>query len=397
MEISEINKLGKNLEIYTSIEYIGKGFPIILPKGAKIIKIIRDYVEKEEEKNGYQVVRTPSASKAEIYTIEDRYEAQKNMFFTIKANSDDENENNLIVLKPYSQPFHCSIYQTKQHTYKELPIKYSETSTIFRNEKDAKGITKARQFTLSDISVFLNKENAKKEIKKAIEMQKEIIEKIGLNVKYTVETWNTSKREEYIGQVEEWENLTQAMKEALDELKIDYDEDNKARMFGPAILIKYNEKDFSTLQVDFEIVHRFDVKFVNIKNEDEFPIYIHMTTIGSYENLLSILIEKYNGEFPFWIAPTQVEIISEGEEFDDYAKEIQNELIEKNIRAEIDNSANNFQNKVYKAIDLKIPYIVTIEKKEYQNNQLKVREKSQIKTYKTQEFIKEVLNCQTKY
>ena len=211
MENSEINKLGKELEIYTTIDYVGKGFPVILPKGAKMIKIIRDYVEREEEKNGYKVVRTPSVSKAEIYKIEDRYDIEKEELFTIKTGEDESEENNNIVLKPYSQPFHCSIYNTKQHTYKELPIKYSETSMIFRNEKEAKGITKARQFTLSDASIFSIKADLLKQIKDAIIMQKKFIDKMELDVTYTVKYWDEDKKENYIGQVEEWNFVTDTL------------------------------------------------------------------------------------------------------------------------------------------------------------------------------------------
>ncbi len=397
MEIAEINKLGKELEIYTNADYIGKGFPIMLPKGAKMIRILRNYVEYEEEKNGYKVVRTPSVSKAEIYKIEDRYDIEKKSLFTIQPNSEDEPEDNAIVLKPYVQPFHCSIYNTKQHTYKELPEKYCETSTIFRNEKDLKGISRARQFTLSDISDFCIKDQLEKEIKNAINMQKQIIDKLNLNVIYTVQNWNENKKEDYIGQVDEWKYVTDVMKKVLTDLKLEFNEDNNAKMYGPAIFIKYNDMNFSTLQVDFEIVHRFDTKFVNRDNEDEFPIYFHMTAVGSYENIISILIERYRGKFPFWIAPTQVEIISEGDEFDDYANEIRDKLLANKIRAEIDNTENNFQNKQYKAIDLKIPYIVLIGKEEYKINKIKVRKYDETKLYKESDFIKEVLDCQVKF
>ncbi len=393
MENSEINKLGKELEIYTTIDYVGKGFPVILPKGAKMIKIIRDYVEREEEKNGYKVVRTPSVSKAEIYKIEDRYDVEEEELFTIKTVEDESEENNNIVLKPYSQPFHCSIYNTKQHTYKELPIKYSETSMIFRNEKEAKGITKARQFTLSDASIFSSKADLLKQIKDAITMQKKFIDKMELDVTYTVKYWDEDKKENYIGQVEEWNFVTDALENALKELEIPYQKDNKARMYGPAISIEYNGKDFSTLQIDFEIVHRFDVKFVNNKNEDEFPIYMHLTVIGSYENLMSILIEKYNGDFPVWLAAIQVIIITDGEEFEDYANQIKNELLNKNIRVEIDNSENNVQSKELKAIENKVPFIVRIGKKEYQNKVINVRNKDEIKECNIKEFSEEVLNC----
>ena len=165
MENSELNKLGQKLEIYTVVDYIGKGFPIILPNGAKIIRTIRNFVEDEQERNRFFVVRTPSASRAEIYSIEDRLQLIKNNIFAIKSKNENEQEKNTIVLKPYSQPFHCSIYTTKQHTYKEMPVKYCETSTVFRNERDPNGIVKSRQFTLSDASMFSDTEYFDRDLK----------------------------------------------------------------------------------------------------------------------------------------------------------------------------------------------------------------------------------------
>lgn len=393
MDNSEINKLGQKLEIFTSVDYIGKGFPIILPNGAKIIRIIRNYVEDEEENYRFQVVRTPSASRAEIYQKEDRLQLIKNNIFAIKSNNENEQEKNTLVLKPYSQPFHCSIYNTTQHTYKEMPVKYSETSTVFRNERDLYGIVKSRQFTLSDASMFSDKEYFDRDLKNLIKMQKDIIDRLGIDVTYEVQNWKYEEKENYIGKIEEWREIIDEMKYTLDELKIPFVETKNAKLFGPSIEIKYNDREFSTIQIDFEIVHRFETKFVNKNNSEEFPIYTHVNTVGSYENLLTILMEKYEGDFPLWIAPTQVEIIPEGEEFDDYSREVRKQIYENNIRVSIDNSASNFQNKLYKAVDQKIPFIVTIGKKEYQNKTLKIRNKENTTNMNIDDFIKEVKNC----
>ncbi len=391
MQTSEINKLGKELELYTYADYIGKGFPIILPNGAKIINIIRNYVEKEEEKNGYEIVRTPSVSRAEIYKIEDRFNEQKDEMFIIKS-SDDE-EDNSIVLRPYSMPFHCTVYKTKQRSYKALPIKISETSTVFRDERDIKGINRTRQITLSDASIFLAKENLEKEIIESLKLQINFISKLGLDVKYCISNWDDTKKDEYIGTIQEWNYAVQSMKNALDILKVPYIENKKAKMYGPSIQIFYEDESFSSMQIDFEIVHRFDLTYVNKDNKEEYPIYIHRTSVGSYENLLGILIEKYKGEFPLWIAPTQVVIIPEGDEYEDYAKEIEEILLKYGIRAKVDLSDTNKQNKEYKAIDLKIPYIVTIGKREYNNKKIKVRKKENIKIIQVDELIREVLDC----
>lgn len=394
MKIQEINKLGKELELYTFIDYIGKGFPIILPRGARIIKLLRNYVEYEEENEGYKVVRTPCISNAEVYKIEDRYEMQKDELFVIKS-PNDENSNE-IILKPYVSPFHCSIYNLEKHSYKELPIKYCETSTVFRNERDIKGITKSRQFTLSDASLFCNVEKLQENIKEALMLQQKFIKKLDLDVTFEIATWDDEKKEEYIGTIQEWNYAVDSMKNALEELKIEYKITKKARMYGPAINLYYNDKELSSLQIDFEITHRFDVIYVDKSNEEKFPIYMHNTMVGSYENLLSILIEKYEGEFPFWLAPTQAVIIAEDSELDEYITQIKNKLIENKIRVQIDNRLKNWQAKVTENTNLKVPYIIKVGKKEQENNTITIFNKEKQRVINIDELIKEVADWQTK-
>jgi len=426
MKITEINKLGKELELYTSLDYVGKGFPIIMPNGSKIIKIIRNYVEWVEEQNGYKNVRTPSISNSEIYKIADRYNEEKSRYFIVENSNNLFNDKakgvqNEIVLKPDVQPFHCSIYKMTQHSYKELPVKYCETSTVFRNEKDIKGIMRTRQITLSDASIFCEFKNMKNEIKSSIMLQKEITQKLGIELNYVISTWDDNSKENYIGQINEWNSCYTAMKDVLDELNVKYKIDENAKMYGPSVKTYYNETEFSVLQIDFEMTHRFELKYKNNKNEDETPIYIHHTLIGSYENLLNVLIERYEGFFPFVIAPVQVKIIADDEIYNDYSEKILKLLLENRIRAEIDNSKSNSNEKFDKNLSLRIPYIIKIGKQEMNSETLMVTkvleyekqgkniesnnkiedEKSEIKyitkSYKIKEFLGEVTNCQTKF
>ena len=426
MKITEINKLGKELELYTSLDYVGKGFPIIMPNGSKIIKIIRNYVEWVEEQNGYKNVRTPSISNSEIYKIADRYNEEKSRYFIVENSNNLFNDKakgvqNEIVLKPDVQPFHCSIYKMTQHSYKELPVKYCETSTVFRNEKDIKGIMRTRQITLSDASIFCEFKNMKNEIKSSIMLQKEITQKLGIELNYVISTWDDNSKENYIGQINEWNSCYTAMKDVLDELNVKYKIDENAKMYGPSVKTYYNETEFSVLQIDFEMTHRFELKYKNNKNEDETPIYIHHTLIGSYENLLNVLIERYEGFFPFVIAPVQVKIIADDEIYNDYSEKILKLLLENRIRAEIDNSKSNSNEKFDKNLSLRIPYIIKIGKQEMNSETLMVTkvleyekqekniesnnkiedDKSEIKyitkSYKIKEFLGEVTNCQTKF
>lgn len=367
----EYSKLGKELEIYTSIDYIGKGFPIILPNGAKMIKILKEMVESEEEKRGYMQVRTPSASRAEIYMIEDRWEIEKEQVFKIQ---EKEEEKNYIVLKPYVRPFHCSIFSTKHHSYKELPIKYSETSTVFRDEPTSKikGLTCMRQYSFSDASIFLSEEQLEKELKESVEIETIFMDKLGLDIEFKISNWNSSKKEEYIGTIREWDMCINLMKKVLDDNNIKYTENTQAKMYGPSIQIFYNNKLLAKIEIDFEITHRFGLKYTDKDGLEKVPIYINRQDLGSYENMLAILIEKYQGKFPTWIAPIQCTIIPELDEYIDYANEIKEKLRERKVRVTQDNTDKSLEERVKKAINLKIPYIVLITKKEYNNNQVKV-------------------------
>ena len=383
----EYSKLGKELEIYTTIDYIGKGFPIILPNGAKMIKILREMVEDEEEKRGYMVVRTPSASRAEIYMIEDRWEIEKDEIFKIE----NEDEINSIVLRPYVKPFHCSMYQIGEHSYKELPIKYSETSTVFRDEPTSKlrGLTCMRQYSFSDASIFMTFEQIEKIIKESVEIEQIFMEKLGLNVEFKISNWNDKAKEEYIGTISEWNTCINLMKKVLNEKNIRYEENKYAKMYGPSIQLFYNSKLLAKIEVDFEVTHRFDLKYTDKDGKEKFPIYIHRQNLGCYESMLAILIERYGGEFPTWIAPVQCVIIPEYDEYIDYANKLKEELKIRRVRVNIDYTDKGINEKIEKAKKFKIPYIVLIGKKEYNNNYVSVIRygKEGIKEYTLDEVI----------
>lgn len=296
MKNSEINKLGKELELFETIDCIGKGFPVFLPRGAMIVKKIQNEIEEMLIQNNYKSVKTPSISNFDIFKIEDRYINEKDRLFEVENKGGDQ-----LYLKPYLSPFHCCIYKQKQYSYKNLPLKIFETSSIFRNEKDIKGIIKSRQFTVTDCSIFANPIYISESLKEIISIQKEIINKLGLNITYELQNWDTTKKEEYIGTINEWDITIEAMENALKENNIFYVGNDKAPMYGPAIKLFYNENYFAKIQIDFEITHRFDLKFHDKENVEEFPKYIHSSIIGSYENLIGILIDKYQGDFPEWL------------------------------------------------------------------------------------------------
>jgi len=367
MEYSEI---GKELEIYTNIDYIGKGFPTILPNGSKMIKLLEQMIEEEEEKRGYMTVKTPSVSRAEIYMIEDRWKIKKKEIFKI---GNEENEDT-IVLRPYARPFHCSIFKQKQYNYKEMPIKYSETSSVFRDESsdEIDGLNCIRQCTFSDASIFLLPEQLEEMLKESVELEQIFMDKLGLNVEFRISNWDTNNKEEYIGTIKEWDNAIKLMKKVLDDKKIPYLEANDAKIYGPSIGIYYNKKLLAKIEIDFEIIHRFDLKYIDKDGLEQFPVYIHRQDIGSYESMLSILIEKYKGNFPTWIAPIQCTIIIEYDEYLEYAEEMKNKLRQRGVRVEIDIAGESIENRIQKAKKICTPYIVVISRKEYNNNQVSV-------------------------
>lgn len=366
----EYSKLGKYLGLYTTVDYIGKGFPIILPNGTKMVNLLRQMVTEEEEKRGYLEVRTPSASRAEVYMIEDRWELEKNEIFTVKK----EEEENCIVFRPYVRPFHCSIFQAGNHSYKELPIKYSETSTVFRDEPSSKinGLTCMRQYSFSDASIFLMPEQLEKMLKESIEIEEVFMEKLGLDVEFKISNWNEGKKEEYIGTIQEWNMCINLMKKVLDDKKIAYSQENNAKIYGPSIQIFYNNKLLAKIEIDFEITHRFELNYTDKDGLEKFPIYIHRQDLGSYESMIAILTEKYQGKFPTWIAPVQCIVIPEFEGYQDFANEMINKLKERGVRTLIDKSDKPIDEKIKRAKDLYIPYIVLIRKKEYNNNQVSI-------------------------
>ena len=387
MNIDEINKLGRDLEIYSLVDYIGKGFPIILPRGYAIIKVMRDYLEKIEDDKGYMIVQTPEVSLSEIYKIENRYDDVKEKLFII------EDMDNPLVLKPYSKGFYCSIFKANQHSYRELPIKFAETSIVFNNEQDIKGITKTRQRTVEDLCSFTDYENLENNIKEFLNIELDIINKLGLDVKFKIYNWDTNKKEEYIGTINEWDTVVNCFKEAMDDLEIKYSIVSKAKMYGPSIVTEFNDIKFQSIQVDFEISHRFDLKYRTMDNTEEFPICINCSPVGNYEKLIRILIEKYCGDFPFWITPEQIKIICKEDEYEDFAEKVKTKLLSHSVRTSIDKSNLSFSDKVDRAKELKIPYIITIDNNDYNNKTIEIDNKK----YKVEKFIEEVLSCKTKF
>ena len=215
--------------------------------------------------------------------------------------------------------------------------------------------------------------------------------KLGLDIEFKISNWDTSKKEEYIGTIEEWDTCTRLMKKGLDDQSIKYTENTDAKMYGPSIQIFYNDKMLAKIEIDFEITHRFDLKYTDKNGLEKVPIYINRQELGSYESMIAILTEKYEGEFPLWLTPMQCIVIPELDEYIDYANKIKENLRENKIRAKLDIIEKSTEERIKKAKDLKIPYIIVITKKEYNNNQVLVIKKEEQKEYTVDEILKEIV------
>jgi len=276
-------------------------------------------------------------------------------------------------LRPYVEPFHCAIFATKHHSYRELPVKLCETSTVYRNESDLKGINVVRQFTMSDASKFCEPKNAEIELYKSLKFQQSLLKKMQLDeITYEICTWDESKKEDYIGTIAEWDEITNAMQKALEQLGEDYTIDKSGKLYGPYIRVKQNGINFSKLQVDFEITHRFDLKYTDQENTEKTPIYIHNTLIGSYENLIGILLEQFKGNIPLWLEPHQVVIVPDNENVKEFAEQIRKELLANLIRVEIDDTNISKEKRIERNMQIKVPYIILIDKDHLNRNQLRL-------------------------
>ena len=246
-----------------------------------------------------------------------------------------------------------------------------------------------RQYSFSDASIFATPEQLEKVIKESVELEKFFMDKLGLNVEYRISNWNDKAKEEYIGTIKEWEMCISTMQKVLKDKNISYIQNNDAKMYGPSIQLFYNGKLLAKIEIDFEITHRFDLKYVDKDGMEKFPIYIHRQDLGSYESMLAILIEKYEGEFPTWIAPVQCMIIPELDEYIDYANNLKEKLRDRKVRVQVDFTDKTMQERIEKAKFFKIPYIVLIGKKEYNNNEIAIMRygKNDIKKYTFDEVV----------
>ena len=377
------NRLGRELELFTTCEYIGQGLPILMPKGAKIIQILQRFVEDEEEKRGYQLTRTPFMAKNDLYRISGHWDHYREGMFILG----DENDKDVLALRPMTCPFQFQAYLSKMRSYRDLPIRYNETATLFRNEASGEmhGLIRVRQFTLSEGHVVCTPDQLEGEFRDCLDLAKYMLKVIGLSedVSYRFSKWDETNKEKYIGSAQQWESVQNTMRSILDHLKIDYYEaDGEAAFYGPKLDIQIRnvhgkEDTLITIQVDFQLAERFEMEYTDADGQKKYPYIIHRSSIGCYERTLALLIEKYAGAFPMWLAPVQLKVLPISEKHIDYAKSVESKLKNSGFRVENDTRSEKIGYKIREAQKQKIPYMLVVGDKEAQEGTVSVRSRKE--------------------
>ena len=374
------NKLGRELKLFTTDEKVGQGLPLLMPKGAKIVQILQRWVEDEEEKRGYVLTKTPYMAKSDLYKVSGHWDHYKDGMFVL---GDEEKDDEVFALRPMTCPFQYTIYNAEQHSYRDLPVRYAETSTLFRNEASGEmhGLIRVRQFTLADGHLIVTPEQLEDEFKGVVELIKYIMETLGIadDISYRFSKWDPNNTEKYINDPEAWNRTQDIMRNILDHLEIDYVEaDDEAAFYGPKLDIQFKnvhgkEDTIITVQIDFALAERFDMTYIDKNGEKKRPYIIHRSSIGCYERTLAMLIEKYAGAFPTWLSPVQAKILPLSDKYNDYAEKVTKALKDKGIRVECDYRAEKIGYKIREARLERTPYILVVGEKEAANNQVSVR------------------------
>ena len=337
------NKLGRELGLFTTVDSIGQGLPIILPKGSRIIQTLQRFVEDEEQKRGWQLTKTPLMAKSDLYKISGHWDHYKDGMFVM---GDEETDKEVFALRPMTCPFQYQAYLNEMRSYRDLPLRYSETSTLFRNESSGEmhGLIRVRQFTISEGHLMCLPEQLEEEFKSCLELAIYMLKTLGLyeDVSYRFSQWDPEDSDKYIGTKEQWDEAQGIMGKILDNLEIPYAVGiGEAAFYGPKLDIQIKnvfgkEDTLITIQVDQMLAEKFGMEYTDNDGSKKHPYIIHRTSIGCYERTLALLIEKYAGAFPTWLAPVQVKIIPVSERHFEYAEKIKKIFIEKGIRVEAD-------------------------------------------------------------
>ncbi|MBE6786906.1 MAG: threonine--tRNA ligase [Ruminococcaceae bacterium] len=392
------NKLGRELELFTTVDVIGQGLPIMLPKGTKILQILQRFVEDEEERRGWLRTKTPLMAKSDLYKISGHWDHYLDGMFVLGDPQDDSKE--CFALRPMTCPFQYQAYLNRARSYRDLPLRYGETSTLFRNEESGEmhGLIRVRQFTISEGHLICTPEQLEEEFKGSLELAIYMLKTLGLyeDVSYRFSQWDPNDSEKYIGTKEQWDEAQDMMSKILDHLEIPYKVGvGEAAFYGPKLDIQiknvYGKEDtLITIQIDQMLAEKFGMEYVDRDGQKKNPYIIHRTSIGCYERTLALLIEKYAGAFPMWLAPTQIKILPIADRHLDYAYDVKKQLEAKGMRVELDDRNEKIGYKIREARLQKVPYMLVIGDSEVEAGAVAVRrrgENGDLGAMQLQEFI----------
>ncbi len=382
-KLRDHNKLGRELEYFTTVDYVGQGLPFLLPKGARVVQLLQRFVEDEEQKRGYLLTKTPFMAKRELYKISGHWDHYKDGMFVLGDADDPDAE--VFALRPMTCPFQYQVYLNRMRSYRDLPMRLGETSTLFRNEDSGEmhGLIRVRQFTISEGHIICMPEQLEEEFKNCVELAKFMMETIGFQeeVTYRFSQWDPNNREKYEGTPEQWEQAQDMMAKILDHLGIKYQVGiGEAAFYGPKLDIQYKnvygkEDTLVTIQIDPLLASRFGMEYVDRDGKRKMPYIIHRTSLGCYERTLAYMIEKYAGAMPFWMAPEQVRLMTINESYGDYARGIADRLTAAGYRVTVDSRTEKIGYKIREARNERIPYMLVVGEKEVSEGTVSVRKR----------------------
>ena len=374
------NKLGREMKLFTTVDVIGQGLPLIMPNGVIIMQELQRWIEDEEEKRGYIRTKTPLMAKSDLYKISGHWDHYKEGMFVL---GDEEKDKEVFALRPMTCPFQYYVYKAEQHSYRDLPLRYGETSTLFRNEDSGEmhGLTRVRQFTISEGHLVVRPDQMVKEFKDCIALAQYCLQVLGVeeDVTYHLSKWDPKDTKKYIGAPEVWEETEGHIRTMLQELNIPFVEDvGEAAFYGPKVDINaknvYGKEDtMITIQWDALLAEQFDMYYIDENGDKQRPYIIHRTSMGCYERTLAWLIEKYAGMFPTWLCPEQVRVIPISDKYNDYAAKVEAQLKEANIRCSVDGRSEKMGYKIREARLNRVPYMLIVGAKEEEEQKVSVR------------------------
>ncbi len=378
------NKLGRELGYFTTVDVIGQGLPILLPKGARVVQLLQRWIEDTEQARGYLLTKTPLMAKSDLYKISGHWDHYLDGMFVLGDPADETKE--CFALRPMTCPFQYQVFLNKARSYRDLPMRLGETSTLFRNEDSGEmhGLIRVRQFTISEGHLILRPEQLEEEFRGCLELAKYCLGTVGMleDCTFRFSQWDPNNREKYIGTPEQWDEAQSIMGKILDDLGVNYTIGiDEAAFYGPKLDIQYRnvfgkEDTIVTIQVDQLLAEQFNMEYTDTDGKKKRPYIIHRTSLGCYERTLAYLIEKFAGALPMWLAPTQVKVLPIGIEQHECAEAIVQQLKDAGMRVEIDERNEKIGYKIREAQLEKVPYMLVIGAKEAEEGTVSVRNRT---------------------